>query len=281
MKFLLVCEGVGDERDLHTLTWKALQYANDAFGGFHTMQEAGLRWIAPHALHAADGVTWHDAERGEQMLRWADISKRCDELRVPKVLRPGRGHGFHAATRALNLLLRLVDGSAAEVARVVIVHDTDGDDAWRASLLAARDEWLAEHRASMARLDVDVAVGVAHPEHEAWVIAAFIPRTEAEREVLEALRRELGFRPTEHPERLASGREVHRRDAKRVLDALVAGAPSRRAEILEEAALEMLVAVGATCGLADFIVELVTRAATIWGPVSVERVEALRPPAPR
>lgn len=245
MKFLLFCEGPGDDEDLRALTWTALRSARAWLQGFDDFTQAGHEWVR----------TAH----GERFLKWAHVNDICDRLHVPPVRRLGQSIEHRMTRRALNMLLAHPEVSPAEGFRALLVHDSDGSSRWLEGLLAARDEWLAEHRAAHPDSDVDVAVGVAHPEHEAWLIATFEPRDGVERARLEDLHRELGFDPTREPERLTSGRSIHPKDAKRVLDRLAAD-DERRRGLLRDASVDALMARGATCGLADFVRELAERA---------------------
>ncbi len=275
MRFLLVCEGVGDERDLRALTWKALRHAHDWLGGYESVEQVGVAWVDPQRGGAFEAEA-AEPGRGERVMWWKDIDKICDRHRVPVGQRLGRGQGYQSTRRALNLLLALPDLDLNDGVRVILAHDTDHRPGWRESIEAARDEWLGEHQASGRGGDVDVAVGIAHPEHEAWVIAAFVPSNDDERERLEGLRGELGFDPTRKPERLTSGRQAHTKDAKRVLRKLIANNPTRRAGVLTDASLETLLAAGETTGLAGFLVELVVRIGPALGPVLPERVALLK-----
>ncbi len=116
-------------------------------------------------------------------------------------------------------------------------------------------------------IDVDVAVGVASPEHEAWVLAAYEPHSEPARRALDALRHALGFDPRTEGDRLTSGREDAPKDAKRVLRALCTDDAQRRA-LMAEVDLDLLRARGDKTGLTEFLSELRTRVATAYGHVA-------------
>jgi hypothetical protein len=49
-------------------------------------------------------------------------------------------------------------------------------------------------------MDADVAIGIATPEHESWVIAAFEPQDTVDAARLAELRQALGFDPRLHGE---------------------------------------------------------------------------------
>jgi hypothetical protein len=253
VKFLLLCEGAGDDEDLHHLTLNVLRHAHN--------------WLKDH-----DELPWVEMRYGERFLKWGNVAAEASALNVPPVLRAGRGIGYAMARRALNLLSVLPAIDLTAVLRVVMVHDSDHTDGWFESLAAARDEWLREERGVR---DIDVAIGIAHPEHEAWPIAVFEVRAAQEQKHLEALRSELGFDPTREPHRLRSGRSTHTKDAKRVLATVTAAEPARRRTLLLDAPIDLLIERGKTSGLADFVVELLDRAATAYGPVPPQLREAL------
>lgn len=261
MRLLLVCEGVGDEQDLRAMTWTAFRYAHD--------------WLVDHE-RIEDLHPWIEFENGASFLRWGDVNDVCERLGVPPVQK--LGHPLHArATRRLLTALRdLAPDVARDGVRVVIAHDSDHVSGVFESIAAARDAWLEEHRRSEDPSDVDVAVGVAHPEHEAWAIAVFEARSDEEVGRLDAQRKALGFDPTREPERLTSGRSTNAKDAKVVLRKLVGDDAERRAGLLRDATVGQMLNRGRACGLAEFVCELVTRAATASGAVPRERSERVR-----
>lgn len=253
MKLLLICEGEGDDDDLKALTLKVLHETHSWMVGLETLAEPTPAWL--------------EYEPGRRFLRWSDVSTVCDRLGVAPVQRLGRGLGYRAAARALLLLSALPARPLEEGVRVVMVHDSDHVDGWRESLDAARNEWLAK-LAAMGR-DVDVAVGVAHPEHEAWVLSAVEP-TGDERLRWEVLRERLGFDPCTRGDQLTSGRPTDPKDAKRVLHELCPQG-ARRDELLPGAALELLRSRGGDIGLSRFLEELKARVGSGFGHVPSTR----------
>ena len=91
----------------------------------------------------------------------------------------------------------------------------------------------------------------AHPELEAWLLAAFVPRDEEEERRLAAVKQELGFDPTADAAELKSGDETAKRNAKRIL-ALLCDYPEARARFLA-APLDLLRRRGSSSGLSDFL----------------------------
>lgn len=251
MRLLLVCEGEGDPEDLVALTLRVLHEAFPWMRGLESLQEPTPVWWA--------------FEPGRGFLKWSDIDKLCEQRRVPPVHGPGMHLGRRAATRLTRLLSRPGERPSDMPLRVLWVHDDDHVPGWWASLDAARTDWLSwldqQHRANASvRVDVDIAVGVATPEHEAWVLAGFVPQDDTERATLEAARAHLGFDPCTQGEQLTSGRERDARDAKRVLRALGLTAERRRT-LLAETDLDVLRGRGQRNGLAAFLDEIQTRLA--------------------
>lgn len=130
---------------------------------------------------------------------------------------------------------------------VVIARDMDGR--------AERAEGFAQAVVA-GSWPFDVVLGaLPEPEIEAWLVAAWVPEDDSERQRLDALRRELHFDPCVQPERLTSKSEADRKDAKRVLAVLTTtgrDADARWADVL----VEHLEASGAACGLARFVREV-------------------------
>lgn len=188
VKLLLVCEGDGDDDDLKALTLKVLHEAHPWMVGLETLDEPTPAWF--------------EYEPGRRFLKWSDINAVCDRRGVPDVHGLGLDLGRRAATRLTRLLSKREVLPEEVSLRVALVHDADGKPAWRERLEAARDEWRSwleeqERLKRRAHTDIDIAIGVAQPEHEAWVLAAFEPRDAGERERLKGVRQRLGFDPRE------------------------------------------------------------------------------------
>ncbi len=258
MKLLLVCEGDGDDDDLKVITLKVLHEPHPWMVGLESLE--------------APTPEWFEYERGRGFLRWGDVAKARVARRVPRV----HGLGMHLGRRMATRLTRMLSLPSVlppgDAIRVVMVHDTDRLPGWRESLEAARDEWLAwlddqERLKLRGHTDANVAVGVAHPEHEAWQLAAFEPKGNRERTRLTSVQAQLGFDPRLDGERLTSMRVTDSRDAKRVLDA-VCGDSERQRAILEEASLDLLRARGVAVGLTAFLDELKARVVDAYGPTA-------------
>lgn len=255
MKLLLVCEGEGDDDDLIALTLRVLHEAHPWMSGLEAIEQPTPAW-------------WL-FEHGRRFLSWHDVGKLCDRRGIPRV----QGLGMHLGRRAATRLTRLLSTPdvlpPGEAVRVVWAHDDDGVAGWRESLETAREEWLAwldaEARANRRpKTDADIAIGVASPEHEAWVLAAFAPASDAEREAHARTSTRLGFDPCLQGERLTSKRETDPKDAKRALREVCEGHERRRA-LFVEVDLDLLRARGVAVGLTAFLDELKARVASAYG----------------
>lgn len=249
-----MCEGDGDDDDLVALTLRVLHETHPWMIGLESIEQPTPAWF--------------EYEPGRRFLKWSDIDKVCDGWRVPRVQGLGMHLGRRAATRLTRLLSKPTVLGAEEPIRVLLVHDDDGVAGWRESLEAARDEWLTWLVGEAAfnrrpHTDAGVVIGVATPEHEAWVLAAFVPRDDGERGTLEQSRKRLRFDPCTHGARLTSGRETDPKDAKRALRE-VCGDSARRRALLAEADLDLLRARGASIGLTAFLDELKARVTSAY-----------------
>ncbi len=152
--------------------------------------------------------------------------------------------------------VRLAASLAPRPDLVVIAGDTDGETAPALSRAAG---------AALANEDLAVLTADICREAEAWVVAGFVARNASEQARLRAVRRELGFDPTEEPERLMSDLTGDRRDAKRVARALLGddgalhAAGERVRSCWLDTPLDVLTARGARAGLADYVAQVEAR----------------------
>lgn len=151
-----------------------------------------------------------------------------------------------AARRALLLFKRTGMPDA-----IILVRDADNQTRRLRGLQQARAEAANPER---------IAIGVARPEREAWILAGFEPLDQRERSALADQRRELGFDPTREPHRLGGH---GKREAKAILGRLVHGDRERVSEILHTCSLETLEERGKRCGLTDFLEEVRDRVAVL------------------
>lgn len=194
---------------------------------------------------------WQGLEPGSSHLEWHWIRNLMRQFgnEVP------HGHGgfdgklnAHEARRALLLLVR------ANPDAVVLLRDTDGDDRRRQDFGQVRESYPWPFR---------VILGLAHSKRECWVLAGFQPQTPAEKKALARLRQELGFDPCAKAEGLDSSSAGSRRDARRVLTALIQS-PDRERACWADADLGSLATRGRGTGLAEYLEEVRTRLAPLF-----------------
>jgi hypothetical protein len=205
--------------------------------------------------------SWIDEETLEHLRSWRGIEPdsavtHWKQVRALAKAHEVSGHGLfsgepgapdaRAARRALLLFTKLGMTDA-----VVLLRDADDQSERRIGLEQAREG--SRHR------DV-VAIGVAEPEREAWVLAGFQPRDEAERSALARERQRLGFDPCREPQSL---RGDDKRSAKTALAALTRDDCERERQCLADTPLEHLRERGAGCGLEEFLDELAARVASV------------------
>ncbi|MCA9686529.1 MAG: hypothetical protein KC457_30455 [Myxococcales bacterium] len=230
----LVVEAPGDARMARMLVDRVLLHARD--------------WLDPDQLDLYRSYSGVDL--GTDHCQWKKIPELCRKHRVRAHGhfdgKPG-AHDALAARKILQLFSRLDIGPAA----VVFLRDSDNDPDRRVGLEQARIDCTAPG------IDPQhIAIGLAHPEGEAWSIAGFSPVSSEEREALATQRKRLGYDPPKTPERL-HGNAKH--DAKPVLKALTGGDSERIERCLRETDLDTLRQNGQSCGLAAFLDEIETR----------------------
>lgn len=147
-----------------------------------------------------------------------------------------------AARKALLLFKKLGMPDA-----VVLMRDADDQP--------QRLEGLEQARELFANAD-RIAVGVAIPEREAWILAGFSPTGDEEQRALARERRRLGFDPSRYPERL---RGEGKRSAKQALANLVGDEREREAQCLRSTPISRLRERGSQCGLTRFLDEIEQR----------------------
>ncbi|MEA2605088.1 MAG: hypothetical protein QOF89_6080 [Acidobacteriota bacterium] len=104
-----------------------------------------------------------------------------------------------------------------------------------------------------------IVLAVAHTKRECWILAGFNPRSAAEETALAELRRELGFDPRLQAEDLTASAPHASRNAKRVLQRLLAGNPDREEDCWISSDLETLRQRGGFTGLSDYLDEIRSR----------------------
>jgi hypothetical protein len=228
--FAVVCEAPGDLRLSASLADRIL------------CQE--IDWLEPENLDLHR--RWRGLEESDSHLEWHWVAQLAKKLSL-------RAHGHFRgepgaldATMARKALL-LLTMTREQPDAVILVRDTDGKEERRQGLSQAREA---------SSWPFKVVLAVAHTKRECWVLAGFDPSSKAEKRMLADLRRDLGFDPRSQAENLTAAEPQAQRNAKRVLDRLVAGSQEREEDCWVSSDLRVLGQRGRLTGLADYIDEI-------------------------
>jgi hypothetical protein len=131
-----------------------------------------------------------------------------------------------------------------------LLRDSDNKLERRDGLNQARAEWEREGP------NVAIIIGLAHPARECWVLVGFSPENDAEKSRLAKAHKELGFDPTQMPERLNAHEASDLRNRKRVLTDLTNGDFERERWCWQPPKLAVLKDRGAGVGLSDYLEEV-------------------------
>lgn len=253
-RVVLVCEG---PTDLPLICELADRVLKDTVG-----------WLRDHET-LADLRSYGGLDENLPYFAWREVKERFEKSR----LRLGRRFGNEArlpdqvTTRKLLLLLASHhQASKGEgVDGVLIFRDADHQPERRLGIEAAREEFVKNHEApeSLHAWRQHIAIAVAEPMNEAWVMAGFEPAEDREQAALDAARAELGFAPNASPEELDAREHGAKRSAKRVLDQLCPD-PDRRTRCWRETPLETLRQRGQRCGLTPFLDEVREKLAPLF-----------------
>jgi hypothetical protein len=183
------------------------------------------RWIAPR---------WGSGDQPELVLTYAIRDARRAGLK-----RYGKFGGASGLPDALQTraILDLMKHHGQEDLVLVVARDLDDQPERRSGMRQALDE-----------AGRDALLATPLPESEAWIVAGFEPEDDEERARLTAVKKNLGFDPTERPHEL---RHHGPKDSKPVLEALTGGDVDREDCCL--ANLERLRRVGEDYFLLDYL----------------------------
>jgi hypothetical protein len=196
---------------------------------------------------------WHESEPDRPFIRWTDLDKvaatRGLRLR-PRSRFGGQPGAADAAAADKALLLAAFIARKDGLVGVLLIRDSDGYEERHTGLMQARTT------ESGAPWPFRVAIGLAHPKREAWVLAGFEPQDAAEQGRLGDLRRELGRDPCQESHEFAARTKGSKRDLKRILDHLTAGNTAREAPCWQASPLDLLRKRGQSNGLAAYLAEI-------------------------
>jgi hypothetical protein len=254
MRIVVVCEGPSDPPLVCGLADRVLREHVD--------------WLREQP--ALDGFRSYVGLEGENgYLTWIEVKERFAKERI-RLRRYGQEKSFPDQVPMLKALLLIAArqraASEGEIAGVLIFRDADHQPERRRGLETGRDEFVERHEAprSPHPWREHIAIAVAEPKNEAWVLAGFEPANESELAALTAAREELGFAPNEFPAELDAREHGAKREAKRVLDQICPDT-ERRSQCWRETPLDTLRQRGERCGLAQFLDEVRERLAPLFG----------------
>jgi hypothetical protein len=214
-------------------------------------------------------VTWIDAEvldhyrhyvnfePTKPYITWAELRRKFD--------RSVRVRGFvnqevpdYDAQQARRALV-LIESRYKHVEFILLIRDSDR--------LKARLNGLEQARTESKNKD-RIIIGLAHTMRECWVMAGFEPLDEAEQQLLDEARQDLGFDPREKAELLTARHEHDKKSPKRVLAHLTRGNREREAMCWSKTALSLLRRRGQKTGLRSFLEEVENRLVAAFAPAT-------------
>jgi hypothetical protein len=232
VRVLVVAEGPSDARTGCALADRVLIEHDPRLDG---RLDTHRRWEGEVAEQGF--LAWHDVRRAYEANGLGRFSAARRDLRNEGV----------GALRALFLARRLQRDA------VLLLRDLDNEPARRDHLHAAR-----EHASA-----VPCVIGTASPMREAWALHGFLPQDAREEARLGSMRRELGFDPTLHADRLTARTKDAKKQPKRVLAHLVDDDADREAACWSVCPLAVLRERGQRSHLTAFLDEVATTLAPI------------------
>jgi len=183
----LICEGPHDEAVGRTLVERILSEEGIVYN---------WSWYCEACGQDRTAYFWRDVPSNRELRQHRILTR----LRYAEP--PPHGDGPMALRAVLWLLWR----SKNPGMRFILMRDRDGDRKRCEGL-----EWARRHHNAI------LVVGCAIESVEAWVLAAWKPENEKERETLEAIREELGIDPSQESHKLRRGKRSPKRIVKRLL----------------------------------------------------------------
>jgi hypothetical protein len=258
-RIVLVCEGATDQPLVCDLADRVLRDAVDWLRDHDTLDE--LR-------------SYRGFEENQPYLVWTEIKERFEKSHLRLARRFGNEAPSPDQVNTRKLLLLIAAHHRAAISEggvdgVLIFRDADHQPERRQGIEAAREEFVRNHAApeSLHPWRQHIAIAVAEPMNEAWVMAGFEPAGDGEHKALADARAELGFAPNASPEELDAREHGAKRSAKRVLAELCPDS-DRRARCWRETPLDTLRERGRLCGLTRFLDEVREKLAGLFQPAS-------------
>ncbi|MBT9555007.1 MAG: hypothetical protein IV100_03210 [Myxococcales bacterium] len=202
-------------------------------------------WRADHP-----GPFPSSTDSGNAMVLWRALPERYSATGLPPM--HGKFSSGGGEAKQAEKAVRYAKHHGAKA--VVLSRDLDGDE-HRAH---AYDVFRTEPFANNAPR---VALALAAPCRESWILAGFEPETDSESRTLRDLTTELAFDPTRYPERTRP--TTSPKAAKDILRRLTNGDYEREHRCIAESPLERLQERGEHNGLRDYLDNGVPRLRTL------------------
>ncbi len=207
----------------------------------------GVDWIGEE--NPGDFIRWQGLEGASSYLAWKSIAGAARARGIVKHGGFRQSPGVFDERRA-RLALRLFKSLDDRPDGVLLVRDTDGQDARIESLERAR---------TASTWEFEILIATPNPKRECWVLAGFDPIDASEKAALSEVRSFLGFDPRLQAERLTAKRDKGKRNAKKILERLLRPESEREEACWQEADLSVLKERGEQSRLAAFLDEVATR----------------------
>ena len=263
MRIAIACEDQAHRALATSLTERVLLVEAERRGAAHWVDEPSLTF-----LRSFCGLD--DTDQTPEHLRFYDL-KRAGRDVVDLGKRPligGRrlsltghidGKPLQPEAAFWRRVFILFAAAEPRLDALIVVRDTDGDPRRLAGLKQAFEgfSW-----------PLPILVAAPHQDAEAWFVAGFVPRNNAEQRRLDERKARLSFDPAEEPHRLTAHPNDAPTDAKRVLRILLLDEDESRPPGLDELPdlctrtltdLGRLERRGQRCGLSDFLADLRSR----------------------
>ncbi len=220
-------------------------------------------------------VDWLDDEQLQYLFQWSGIQENTEYscwkdinqiitffkslgFRLPRYLGHGKDGALKtdgaAAIKILNLVRFLQ--KTRQIKAVIFIRDLDNQPERRKHIEEARSEHIDRQP------KLEIIIGTADRNREAWVLNGFIPLSQEETRIFEEIKTKLNFDPCEESHRLRSKsfEEPDRiRNPKVIVEKLTDGKMEREQQCWEETSLAHLRERGIHTGLTAYINEIEER----------------------
>ncbi|WP_459864102.1 hypothetical protein [Endothiovibrio diazotrophicus] len=217
---------------------------------------------------------WLDSYTLDAMRSWCGIDPETTYTRwsrIPELAKRGgrrlhvHGKGAGADAAAARKVFAIVGQHAVdhEVDALLLIRDADNQPERASHIRNARD-------GIGTSLGFPIAVGVANPKREAWVLNGFDPKDPQEKRRLEEVITASGLDPRTHAHRLHGDirRGSAERDTKRIVAILTASSWEHERLCWEEIPLETLRQRGIETGLVDYFNEVAEHLCPLFSKVN-------------